>query len=439
MDFDTLFSLNLIAMKCIKLLLVILFLGLLGTVSAQITFFDGTLEDAMVKAKKEKKNLFVDFYADWCEPCKLMEKEIFALPEVGEYFNKNFVCCKLNVESPENKELVQKYKVNALPTMLFLNVKGVVLQTINGVREPAGFLHEARVVMGEALSFEQLYEKVRKEKKNLDLRQELLLQAPAFISIQEGYNREKWITRIESVFDSYIADKTLDKMVNPEDFALLVMFHQQKDKNDPIFDALVRNYQGYVEQVGKVDVDKYIINLYNGYIISLCRNGKAEYKQELERLNGDLNVIYGEIPFGDLTAFEAVNLLADGYYNLFRKNLDVFFEKMNKYFEGASTTLTVNNYTRPVEDLFSLYQGNVPENAYPKVIPWLEKALAFSQMSVQLRTRVLCLLGDCLKETGDRVKAKQCYNQAFIVSAEIENKQLMMQLQKMIQSRLSVL
>ena len=64
-----------------------------------------------------------------------------------------------------------------------------------------------------------------------------------------------------------------------------------------------------------------------------------------------------QIPFGDLTAFEAVNLLADGYYNLFRKNLDVFFEKMNKYFEGASTTLTVNNYTRPVEDLFFFMPG----------------------------------------------------------------------------------
>ena len=59
-------------MKYIKLWLVILFLGLLGTASAQITFFEGTFEDAMAKAKKEKKNLFVDFYADWCEPCKLM-------------------------------------------------------------------------------------------------------------------------------------------------------------------------------------------------------------------------------------------------------------------------------------------------------------------------------------------------------------------------------
>ena len=47
----------------------------------------------------------------------------------------------------------------------------------------------------------------------MDLRQELLLQAPAFIGTQEGYNREKWITRIESLFDAYVADKTLDKMV----------------------------------------------------------------------------------------------------------------------------------------------------------------------------------------------------------------------------------
>ena len=52
-------------MKYIKLWLVILFMGLLETVSAQITFFEGTFEDAVAKAKKEKKYLFIDFYADW--------------------------------------------------------------------------------------------------------------------------------------------------------------------------------------------------------------------------------------------------------------------------------------------------------------------------------------------------------------------------------------
>lgn len=42
-------------MKCIKLWLVILFLGLLETVTAQITFFEGTFEDAVAKAKRKKR------------------------------------------------------------------------------------------------------------------------------------------------------------------------------------------------------------------------------------------------------------------------------------------------------------------------------------------------------------------------------------------------
>ena len=426
-------------MRYIKFSLVILFLGLLGTVSAQITFFEGTFEDAMAKAKKEKKELFVDFYADWCQPCKLMASEVFTLPEVGEYFNKNFVSIQMNVEAPENKTIVQKYKVEILPTLLFINGKGEVVRTINGVMEPGALLHEAKVVRGDALSFEKLYEKVKKEKKNLDLRQELLLQAPVFIGTQEGYNREKWVVRIESLFDEYVNSKKLENMANEEDFSLLVMFHSKKAKKDFMFDGLVAKEEQYEEKVGKSEVDNYIITLFNGYIISLCREGKAEYKQELERLNGDLNAVYGSIPFGKLSAFEAINLLADGYYNLNRKNTDVFFEKMNQYFDGADTVLTVNNYTMPVEDLFTLYQGRLPEGAYPRVIPWLERALAFPSITPQLKTRVLCILADCYKETGDLSKAKQCFNQAFIVSAEIDNEQMRLQLQKMIQSRLNTL
>ena len=210
-------------MRYIKFSLVILFLGLLGKVSAQITFFEGTFEEAVEKAKKEKKELFVDFYADWCQPCKLMASQVFTLPEVGEYFNKNFLSLKINVEALENKTIVQKYKVNVLPTLLFINGKGEVVRTINGTINSEALLHEAKVVCGEALSFEKLYEKIRKEKKNLDLCQELLLQAPAFIGTQEGYNREKWIVRIESLFDDYVNTKKLENMANEEDFPLLVM------------------------------------------------------------------------------------------------------------------------------------------------------------------------------------------------------------------------
>lgn len=70
------------------------------------------------------------------------------------------------------------------------------------------------------------------------------------------------------------------------------------------------------------------------------------------------------------------------------------------------------------------------------MIPWLEKSLEFPQMSTQLRARVLCLLGECYKEMGNLEKAKQCFNQAFLVSAEVEDKVAMVKLQQMIKNRL---
>src|SRR2546427_4059846 len=61
--------------------------------------------------------VFVDFYADWCGPCKMIAPTIEALSE--EYEGKvKFV--KINVDT--NQELAMKYDVMSIPTgMLFKN------------------------------------------------------------------------------------------------------------------------------------------------------------------------------------------------------------------------------------------------------------------------------------------------------------------------------
>ena len=57
-----------------------------------IRFFHGTWDEAIALAKKEKKKIFVDFYTEWCGPCLNMSLTVFVLPQVGEVYNKNFVC-----------------------------------------------------------------------------------------------------------------------------------------------------------------------------------------------------------------------------------------------------------------------------------------------------------------------------------------------------------
>ena len=98
-----------------------------------------------------------------------------------------------------------------------MNVKGEVLRTVLGAKAPAALVREAMMVTGDMLTFEKLYEKSKKEKKNTDLQQELLFRAPEFIATQTGYNRDKWMVRIEAIFPEYVKNKKLENMITAED------------------------------------------------------------------------------------------------------------------------------------------------------------------------------------------------------------------------------
>lgn len=77
-----------------------------------IRFHEGSFDEALVRAKQEKKLIFIDFYTEWCGPCKWMSMNVFNRSDVGDFFNKNFVCCKIDAEK-EGKRLAVKYKVQA--------------------------------------------------------------------------------------------------------------------------------------------------------------------------------------------------------------------------------------------------------------------------------------------------------------------------------------
>ncbi len=422
-------------MKILKYLILVC-LGISGLpVVAQISFLQGSYEEALQKAKEEKKAVFVDFYTEWCGPCKLMAKEVFTQPEAGKYFNDRFVAIQLNAEAPENKALVKKYGVNAFPWMVFLDAKGNQLRVMRGAAPAQTLIHEAKIALGEEMSFEQLYDKYKKNKKDFGTAQNLLLQAGDFMAGVKGYEREKWEVRIESVFDEYVKNKGLKNMVNPEDFYILTMYHSVIGKDDPVFDFMVEHYTDFARFLSKERLSEYLIGLNNGQIIRLCKAGDVGYKKRLERLDGDLKEVYAGMKFGSLTVKEAVTLLADATYYLYRKDEDRFFEYIDRYFAGVGDSLKVNDYTQPIEDLYTLYQGKISEKAQRKCIVWIGAALE-KEMNVQLRVRLLLMLGECYQGTGDAVKAKQSYNQAFLLTPQIEDAGYRKHLQQMIQEKL---
>ena len=70
--------------------------------------------------------VLVDFYADWCGPCKMMAPVVEEL--AGEYEGK-FKIGKLNVDEEPNT--AEKYRVMSIPTMLVIK-KGQPVDTIVG-------------------------------------------------------------------------------------------------------------------------------------------------------------------------------------------------------------------------------------------------------------------------------------------------------------------
>lgn len=411
--------------------------GTVGNLSAQMVLFKGTFEEASKRAKEEKKNLFVDFYADWCGPCKAMATQIFILPEVGDYFNEHFICVQVDVEAKGNVEVSKKYDVKVLPTMVFISREGKELRRVQGVMQAEVLIKEAKIALGEELSFEQLYEQFKKKKKDLVIHQQLLLEAPLFISTQQGYDRQKWASRIESLFPDYLKNKKLENMVNEKDFNILNLYHSQVDKNDPIFDFVAENYDKFAVAVGKEATAGYLIGLNNGCIIRLCQNGDIAYKERLKRVDGDLKEVYSTFSFGSLSVLEAITLLADATYNLYRHNEDSFFENMDKYFSGKGESVELSDYTQALEDLFVVYEGKMSEKAYTKCVSWIGKALEKNEGTTpEVHVRLLIMLGQCYQNTGDREHAKQSFNQAFLASTQIENKMMMQQLQHMIQQSL---
>ncbi|MFO0549791.1 MAG: cytochrome c biogenesis protein CcdA [Polyangiaceae bacterium] len=77
-------------------------------------------------ARDEKRPMIVDFGATWCGACKELEKHTFSDPDVKVQAGR-FVAVRVdatNDEDPKVKELMAKYKVTGLPTVVLVDSSG---------------------------------------------------------------------------------------------------------------------------------------------------------------------------------------------------------------------------------------------------------------------------------------------------------------------------
>ncbi len=71
------------------------------------------------------KLILIDFYTNWCGPCKMLSPII---SEIGNEYANSIDVYKINVD--ENQDLASKYNIVSVPTLVFLKNEKIVKTTI---------------------------------------------------------------------------------------------------------------------------------------------------------------------------------------------------------------------------------------------------------------------------------------------------------------------
>lgn len=105
---------------------------------SEVIINKSNFENEVINADKP---VLLDFYADWCGPCKMLSP---VLREIADEYADVLRVAKVNVD--DEPELAMKFKVSSIP-MLVLFKNGKIISTSVGYRPKDEILNELKLYM----------------------------------------------------------------------------------------------------------------------------------------------------------------------------------------------------------------------------------------------------------------------------------------------------
>jgi len=271
------------------------FIAIFSFAQDEIHFLDIPFKDLIAKAKKENKLVFIDAYASWCGPCKMMEKNIFTKKTVGDFYNKNFINARIDMEKGEGREVAQKFGVRSYPTYLFLNGNGDLVSQNYGYMEEGVFLAMAQNIDSPHNKKSFLKERFAKGEKDRDF----------LINIMK-LNSSSDYEFAKQASERYFANRKKTDEFTKEDVGLLLYFLKSPE------DA---NYQTFLSQ--KADIIKFLpeenYNEFKNQMV-LSKVVQESIDDKNKRINEDYFIKTAEPLVGREAAVAKLNQTKLSYY-----------------------------------------------------------------------------------------------------------------------------
>lgn len=98
-------------------------------------------------AKESGKHIFLYFHADWCSACNMLKLSTFKDEAVLAYLKENFIA--ISIDTDIEKEMSDRWGVQALPTLWFLEADGSKISHVKGYMDKKYFLDALKFIHTE--------------------------------------------------------------------------------------------------------------------------------------------------------------------------------------------------------------------------------------------------------------------------------------------------
>ncbi|GGB24032.1 thioredoxin family protein [Puia dinghuensis] len=231
-----------------KILFNLLFWAPLVVIAQGAHFENGlSWQQIREKAIAENKYIFVDYYATWCRPCKMMDRNVYSNDSVGQILNSQFVSVKVQMDTTrydndtvkawyeDAHTLGTAYKIKSLPSFLFFTPDGHIVHRGLGYLTVQEFIRLAMEARNPAKQYYTLLEKYRSG--NMDPK-----DLP-YLAHRANFADEPDVARavVADYLHNYLNNSGSSEICAKKNLDLLAQFPMVLSSSDKVFEFLYRN------------------------------------------------------------------------------------------------------------------------------------------------------------------------------------------------------
>ncbi|MGV6943795.1 thioredoxin family protein [Sphingobacterium kyonggiense] len=240
-------------MKIIKITILMLLYMINGNLFADqkqntlMTF--NNLNEAITLAKQLNKHVIIDFYTDWCVPCKRMDQEVLKNPKTAEALGDRFILAQINAEKNEGIGLAQKFQIQAYPTFIVVDKNQIEVGRLTGAQPINLFIENVNKTIDNSRTNEQIIKRYEANERSPELINDYVL-----LQMKKGDEENGF-----KIIDDYYSGLSASEKMSSANWFIFNRYtidrHHQRIKD------LFNKQDQYRQSLGNEAIDEFFIKM----------------------------------------------------------------------------------------------------------------------------------------------------------------------------------